>query len=185
MKKKNDRSEQSDIALFRQEMGTIETIKYDKTQPTTTPPKPIAKFHQQRIEQKLNTTFSDYFEPRTIGSEESLSFRRSGIQHRLFSRLRSGHLQIEAELDLHGMTVAVAHHALAQFLQDCRQDYLRCVRIIHGKGWSSKNQTPVLKTKLNSWLQQDDDVLAFCSTPAEDGGTGAVYVLLRRIKNNS
>jgi DNA-nicking Smr family endonuclease len=180
MKKKVSRNEQSDIALFRQEMGIVETIKYDKVHPKNITPKPVTKFRQQRLEQKLNDTFSDQFEPNTIGSEETLSFRRSGIQHRLFSRLRNGHLQIEAELDLHGMTVAIAHHALAKFLQDCRQDDLRCIRIVHGKGWSSKNQKPVLKTKLNNWLKQDEDVLAFCSAPVEDGGTGAVYVLLRR-----
>ena len=183
MKKKVSPNEQSDIALFRQEMGIVETLKYDKVHPTNTPPKPIAKYQQQRLEQKLDNTFSDQFEPHTIGSEETLSFRRSGIQHRLFSRLRNGHVQIEADLDLHGMTVTIAHHALAKFLHDCRQDYLRCIRIVHGKGWSSKDHKPVLKTKLNSWLKQDDDVLAFCSAPLEDGGTGAVYVLLRRINN--
>jgi DNA-nicking Smr family endonuclease len=182
MKKKNSRNEQSDINLFREEMGIIEKIKQDKIHPVTASPKPVAKFRKQRAEQALNNTFSDQYEPHTIGSEEILSFRRSGIQHRLFSRLRNGHLQIEAELDLHGMTVAIAHHALAKFLQDCQSDTLRCVRIVHGKGWSSKNQKPVLKTKLNSWLQQDDNILAFCSAPIDDGGTGAVYILLRRAK---
>jgi DNA-nicking Smr family endonuclease len=184
MKKKNSRNEQSDINLFREEVGIIEQIEQDKIHPITASPKPIAKFRQQGVEQALNSTFSDQYEPHTIGSEESLSFRRSGIQHRLFSRLRNGHLQIEAELDLHGMTVAISHQALAKFLQDCQHDMLRCVRIVHGKGWSSKNQKPVLKTKLNSWLQQNDNVLAFCSAPIEDGGTGAVYVLLRRTKTS-
>ena len=182
MKKKVSRNEQSDINLFREEIGIIEKIEHDKIHPVTASPKPIAKFRQQRIDQALNSTFSDEYEPHTIGSEETLSFRRSGIQHRLFSRLRNGHLQIEAELDLHGMTVSIAHQALAKFLQDCQTDALRCVRIVHGKGWSSKNQKPVLKTKLNSWLQQDDNILAFCSAPIEDGGTGAAYVLLRRAK---
>ena len=182
MKKKSSKNEPSDINLFREEVGSSEKIEQDKIHPIIDSPKPIAKFRQHRIEQELNNTFSDQFEPHTIGSEEILSFRRSGIQHRLFSRLRNGHLQIEAELDLHGMTVAVAHQALAKFLQDCRCDSLRCIRIVHGKGWSSKDQKPVLKTKLNNWLKQDDDVLAFCSAPIEDGGTGAVYVLLRKIQ---
>ncbi|PHS27448.1 MAG: DNA mismatch repair protein MutS [Methylophaga sp.] len=182
MSKKNAPDEQSDSTLFQQEMGVIEKIAQDKVHHRNVKPKPMPKFRQQRIEHNLNSTFSDHYEPHTIGSEETLSFRRSGIQHRLFSRLRSGHIQIEAELDLHGMTVAIAHRELARFLQDCQTDTLRCVRIVHGKGWSSKDQKPVLKTKLNSWLQQDDDVLAFCSAPIEDGGTGAVYVLLRRTK---
>lgn len=183
MKKKTSPHEQADIKLFREEMGSIDKIEQDKIHHKITRGKPaIPKFRQQRLDDSLSNTFSDQFEPYTIGSEETLSFRRSGIQHRLFSRLCSGQIQIEAELDLHGMTTAVAHHALAKFLQQCQQDKLRCVRIIHGKGWSSKNQKPVLKTKLNNWLKQDDDVLAFCSAPIEDGGTGAAYVLLRRMK---
>ncbi len=183
MKKKLSQHEQSDIKLFQKEIGIIEKLEQDKVHHNNTSTKlPIAKFRQQRLDEALKSGFSDQFEPHTIGSEEVLSFRRSGIQHRLFSRLRSGHLAIEAELDLHGMTVAIAHQALASYLQECQTDKLRCVRIVHGKGWSSKNQKPVLKTKLNSWLQQEDNVLAFCSAPVEDGGTGAVYVLLRRIK---
>jgi len=83
---------------------------------------------------------------------------------------------------LHGMTIPLAHNALASFLQECQQFKIRCVRIIHGKGWGSKHHKPILKTKLNTWLQQDDIILAFCSAPIEDGGTGAVYVLLKRLK---
>ena len=185
MNKKKPIKPLSDTSLFQQEIGSVEKIAQDKIHHHGSSPKPIAKFRQQRIEHTFNNTFSDLYEPHTIGSEEVLSFRRSGIQHRLFSRLRNGHLRIEAELDLHGMTVAVAHQALAKYLQDCQIDTLRCVRIVHGKGWSSKNQKPVLKTKLNSWLRQDDNVLAFCSAPLEDGGTGAVYVLLRRVKEHN
>lgn len=180
---KNVQSKQSDSQLFREEMGLIEKIEQDKIHHKNMPPKASPKFRQQRLDEALNSTFSDQFEPHTISSEEVLSFCRSGIQHRLFSRLRNGHLQIEAELDLHGMTASIAHHALAKFLQQCQNDKLRCIRIIHGKGWSSKNQQPVLKTKLNNWLKQDDDVLAFCSAPVKDGGTGAAYVLLRKTKH--
>ena len=185
MPKKNTHDEQSDISLFQQEMGVIEKLGQDKVHHRNTLPKPVPKFRKQRLEHALDNTFSDLYEARTIGSEESLSFRRSGIQHRLFSRLRNGHLKIEAELDLHGMTVSIAHRELAEYLQQCQTDRLRCVRIVHGKGWSSKNQKPVLKTKLNSWLQQDDNILAFCSAPIEDGGTGAVYVLLRMSKDKA
>jgi DNA-nicking Smr family endonuclease len=56
----------------------------------------------------------------------------------------------------------------------------RCVRIIHGKGKSSEGKLPVLKGKVNSWLRQRDEVIAFCSARPSDGGTGAVYVLLKR-----
>jgi len=181
MKTKINKVDLHDIDLFKQEVGDIEHIPYDKIHPITHIAKPTTQYKPQHIEH-INNTFSTEFEPDTIGSEEALSFRRSGIQKRLFSRLRNGHLSIEAELDLHGMTIPLAHDALARFLQECQQFKLRCVRIIHGKGWGSKHHKPVLKTKLNTWLQQDESILAFCSAPIEDGGTGAVYVLLKRLK---
>lgn len=184
MKSKSAKVDQQDIALFREGVGEIEQIEQDKIQPVATQPKPIPRFRQQRLDMEYQDTFSEQYEPHTVGSEETLNFRRSGIQQRLFSRLRNGQLQIEAELDLHGMTISVAHEALAKFLHDCQHYKIRCARVIHGKGWGSKQRQPVLKSKLNGWLQQTDDVLAFCSAPIEDGGTGAVYVLLKRQSNN-
>lgn len=180
MKSKPSKIDQEDIALFKENIGEIEHIDQDKIHPVTKHPKPIAPFQQQSLEQEFSDTFSDEYEAPTVGSEETLNFRRGGIQHRLFSRLRNGNLHIEAELDLHGMTIPVAHQELAKFLHECQHYNIRCVRIIHGKGWNSKHHKPVLKSKLNAWLQQDEDILAFCSAPIEDGGSGAVYVLLKR-----
>ncbi|MDH5358791.1 MAG: Smr/MutS family protein [Gammaproteobacteria bacterium] len=180
MKSEISKTDHDDIALFKAEVGEIEHIEQDKIHPVTNPPKPNPQFRQQHLDQVFHDTFSEDYEPHTVGSEETLNFRRSGIQERLFSRLRNGHIHIEAELDLHGMTIAVAHDALARFIHDCKRYQIRCARVIHGKGWGSKHNKPILKTKLNGWLQQTEDVLAFCSAPIEDGGTGAVYVLLRR-----
>jgi DNA-nicking Smr family endonuclease len=180
MKSKPSKIDHDDIALFKEEIGEVEHIDHNKIHPITNQPKPVPRFRQQRLDQEIKDTFSEDYESNTVGSEETLNFRRSGIQQRLFSRLRTGQIQIEAELDLHGMTIPVAHESLAKFLHDCQHYTIRCARIIHGKGWSSKHHKPILKTKLNSWLQQEQDVLAFCSAPIKDGGTGAVYVLLRR-----
>ena len=180
MKHRTSKLDQMDIALFREDVGDIEQLPQEKIHPTSHAPQPIARFRQQHVEHDLGDAFSIEYEAEAIGSEESINFRRSGIQQRLFSRLRSGHMKMEAELDLHGMTIPIAHDELAKFLHDCKHFQIRCVRIIHGKGWGSKQHKPVLKSKLNGWLQQIDDVLAFCSAPIEDGGTGAVYVLLRR-----
>lgn len=182
MKPKSPKIKAHEVSLFREEIGEIQQIEQDKIHPVSKQVDPTPRFQQQRVAQQFNDTFSEDYEPHTITGEEVLSFRRSGIQQRLFSRLRNGQLEIEAELDLHGMTIPIAHHALAEFLHHCQEFNIRCVRIIHGKGWSSQHQKPVLKSKLNGWLQQDEDVLAFCSALIEDGGTGAVYVLLRRRK---
>lgn len=93
--------------------------------------------------------------------------------------LRRGYLEIGAELDLHGLTVRYAREDLNRFLAACNQRGIRCARIIHGKGYGSEGRQPVLKQKLNLWLRQREEVLAFTSAPRHDGGTGAAYVLLR------
>lgn len=78
------------------------------------------------------------------------------------------------------MTVTTARESLGEFLRRARRDSLGCVRIVHGKGNGSRQRGPVLKQKVNHWLRQRDEVLAFCSARPVDGGTGAIYVLLRR-----
>ena len=104
---------------------------------------------------------------------------RPGLQQRLLRRLRRGQLAIGGELDMHGMTSNTARAALAEFITASREQGVRCVRIVHGKGYGSGTDAPVLKNRLNSWLRQHHDVLAFSSATPQDGGTGALYVLLR------
>ncbi|MGH8577879.1 MAG: Smr/MutS family protein, partial [Gammaproteobacteria bacterium] len=89
-------------------------------------------------------------------------------------------LSMQGRLDLHGMSVPEAKDAVARFLYTSRSRGLRSVLIIHGKGLGSHQKRPVLKGKLNQWLARRAEVLAFCSARRVDGGTGAVYVLLRR-----
>lgn len=115
----------------------------------------------------------------TTGDE--LLFRRNGISKETVRRMKQGQIAIEGELDLHGLTVDQARLAFASFLNTAYQEQRRCVRIIHGKGLRSEARLPVLKGCVNGWLQQKNEVLAFCSARPEDGGTGAVYVLLKRI----
>lgn len=167
-----------DLNLFRQEMEGIDHLKHDKVMPTRRELTPEQR--RQRIESE-QASGPDLSTPTsTIGREEILRFRRSGIQERQLNKLQSGQIKMEAELDLHGMTITVAYAALKQFIQDCQHYHVRGARIIHGKGWSSKHHQPILKTKVNQWLQEMEPVLAFCSARIEDGGTGAVYILLRR-----
>jgi DNA-nicking Smr family endonuclease len=96
----------------------------------------------------------------------------------LFS-LQRGQIEPTLELDLHGLTTEYARALLRAFLADCAHRRVRCAKIIHGKGRGSAQRQPVLKCKVNYWLRLREDVLAFCSAPRYDGGTGAVYVLLR------
>ena len=111
---------------------------------------------------------------------DGLYFKRPGIQDMVLTKLRKGKFIIERELDLHGMNSSDAQTALGRFLLHCRRHDIRCVCIIHGKGRGSRDGKPVIKNKLNKWLQNIPQVLAFCSARASDGGAGAVYVLLKR-----
>ncbi len=169
-----------EFELFRSEMSDAQPIHYDSVLHTAPKPKAKKLHHKTHSDRSHLDSFSDMFSPETVGNEEYLEYRGPGIQHRTFSKLRNGKVHIEAELDLHGFTLAMAESTLIDFLEQCQQQQLRCVRVIHGKGWSSKDNKPVLKSKLNHWLRQNPLVLAFCSATIEDGGTGAVYLLLKR-----
>ena len=110
---------------------------------------------------------------------ESLLFQRAGLRPQAMRRLRRGLYPCEDELDLHGLQQTAARDQLADFIARSRDAGLRCVRVIHGKGYRSGARGPVLKTAVNLWLRRHMDVMAFVSARAIDGGTGAVYVLLR------
>jgi DNA-nicking Smr family endonuclease len=109
----------------------------------------------------------------------ALSFHRAGVRVQVMRRLRRGLYPTEDELDLHGLTQTAARDSLADFIARSRDSGRRCVRIIHGKGYRSGARGPVLKTAVDLWLRRHTDVMAFTSARAIDGGTGAVYVLLR------
>lgn len=106
-----------------------------------------------------------------------------GFDERVRRQLRRGEFPVRARLDLHGLTRDEAKPALEKFLADAKLAGHRCVLVVTGKGLNSKESAPVLKTGVTQWLTQGRParlVLAFCSARPADGGTGAVYVLLRR-----
>ncbi len=111
---------------------------------------------------------------------EEIAFRRPGLAEKTFRKLRRGRFSIEAEADLHGLTVNEAKLLLRDFICESAQLGLGCVRVIHGKGLGSGPGGPVLKGNVQRWLMQWDEILAFVTARTRDGGSGAVYVLLRR-----
>ncbi len=112
---------------------------------------------------------------------DTLSYVQSGIQKQVFRKLKRGQYSIEAELDLHGLTRDEAQQQLNEFILEVRERGMRCVRIIHGKGYGSSNHGPVIKPLVNQWLRKRNEILAVCSARPVDGGTGAVYVLIKSI----
>jgi DNA-nicking Smr family endonuclease len=116
-------------------------------------------------------------------SDEYIEGVAEGIDRRLLKRLRAGEYAVQAHVDLHGATRDEARDKVARFIVDSRRSGRRCVLIVHGRGMHSKDQIPVLKQAVRSWLERGQiarSVLAFATARPTDGGAGAVYVLLRR-----
>jgi DNA-nicking Smr family endonuclease len=163
--------------LFRQTVGTVKKIKTDKVhlQPSRKP-SPHPKWHAPDYAAKLGT--GDNADIITVSSDDTLSYLGNGLQKNALKKLRQGHYGLDAELDLHGLTTNSAKQQLLRFLHHSVEDGCRCVHIIHGKGYRSQDNHPVIKNHLNQWLRQHNDVQAFCSAAQKDGGAGAVMVLL-------
>jgi DNA-nicking Smr family endonuclease len=86
---------------------------------------------------------------------------------------------LQGQIDLHGMRSDEAREALGQFIREAGKRGWRCVRVVHGKGLGSPGKTPVLKAKVQRWLVQKNEVLAFVQAKVAEGGAGALVVLLR------
>jgi len=174
--KKNLTPEDRD--LFRLTIGKVQAVKSDKVLLTENrKPKPYPKQQPIDTEERLNDAAE--FDVEKLGLEDSLSFTAPGLQHNVLKKLRKGQFEQEAEIDLHGLNSNAAKQQLLNFLHDSVARGYRCVHIVHGKGYRSEGNHPVLKNNLNLWLRQHRDVQAFCSASPKDGGTGAVLVLLR------
>jgi DNA-nicking Smr family endonuclease len=143
-------------------------------------PAPLPVQRLRDDEQVLADSLSDA-PPLEAGLEtgEELVFLRPGLPAQLLRKLKRGHWSVQDELDLHGARSDEARALFSGFLRESLRRGLRCVRLIHGKGLRSAQGEPVLKRKVGRWLAQRDDVLAFVQARPEDGGGGAVVVLLK------
>ena len=168
---------------FLDEVADVRPLKSEKrVEEVKNKPSPKPKFslHEHESEQTSNDTMlSDPVDLRDAVVDDVLFFSRAGIQQKVQKKLRRGELPIEEELDLHGYTVNEAKTAIQDFLYECKRQHIRYIRIIHGKGYRSDQKIPVLKTHVAYWLPQLNNVLAFSSALPKDGGTGAIYVILK------
>lgn len=168
-------------ALFAHAVGTVAPLK-DKgradVQKPLPPPRPIKREEDDRavLAEALESPLS--FEDRLdMGVEPA--FLRDGLARKVLTDLRRGRWVVQAELDLHGLTRDEAREALRRFLADSLEAGRRCLRLIHGKGLGSPNREPVLKHLSRSWLAQREEILAYCQAKPQDGGEGALLILLR------
>jgi DNA-nicking Smr family endonuclease len=143
--------------------------------------KPIVALQSQKDEAAaLRETLSDEMDVSTLlDTDEHLSFRRPGIGTDVTRKLRQGQWSIQRQLDLHGLRTDDAREALGQFIREAHKHGIRCVRVVHGKGLGSPGKTPVLKSRVHSWLVQKNEVLAFVQAKPSEGGAGALVVLLQ------
>lgn len=169
---------------FLQEMEGVRRIRKpnraDIRKPSELTP---GHLERQRAAQALpsidrNPLTADVVEPLT--SHDVLSWQRPGVQHGVFRKLRLGQYSIDARLDLHRMTVEEARREVYRFVRDCVYYGVRSVLILHGKGERNPDGIAQLKSYLAKWLPELDEVLAFHSAQKHHGGTGAVYVLVRK-----
>lgn len=167
-----------DDALFRELMSDVKPLAAEP-RITSAKARPAPRPRHDNPSAPASLGFVEREHASDINPEEALFFARSGLQQRLLRQLKRGELRPEARLDLHGYTIAEAGTRLTTFLTDVQGAGLRCVCIIHGKGYRSAEGRPALKTQVNQWLRDTPTVLAFSSTRPRDGGMGALYVLLR------
>jgi DNA-nicking Smr family endonuclease len=178
MSKRSTPINDEDHDLFVQSIGSVRPIKqgvvaHDKPRP---PPEPVqSRLDEARVPGELIDSAID---PALIEVGEELSYLKNGHSPLLLRKLKRSQFSVADEIDLHQMTAPVAREAIALFLAESRRERRLCVKIIHGKGLRSRNEGPVLKRLVDGLLRRRADVLAFASAKANQGGTGAVIVLL-------
>lgn len=156
----------------------VKPLAQDRVAPFRKPIDPIPRQRLLDDERVMEELLAESDETASYESGDELKFLRAGYSTRLLKKLRRGDYAIQDELDLHGLHSEEAKIETHGFINECARDNVRAVRIVHGKGRNSAGRTPVIKRLLLGWLAKNQHVIGVVSTPANDGGTGAVYVLL-------
>ncbi len=169
-----------DVSLFRDAVKGVKLFTASPKDEYKLKPKPIPLQFIRDEQQALVDSLSDHYIPaHEIETGEELLYLRDGHSPDILSKLRRGHWVIQAKIDLHGLISDEARLYVSTFISDCKKRGIRCVRIVHGKGLGSRNREPILKHKLRGWLMQKDEVIAYAEAKKQDGGSGAVIVLLK------
>ena len=192
-REKAEREERERIAiqeasLFKSAIGGVKKMPESNRFVPNAPPginvtvKPVKKFRTQAEDDAavLRESLSDQFEvDHLLEDDPSLSFSRAGIGSDVVRKLRKGYWPVQDELDLHGLRRDGAREAIGDFLHKAGKRKLRCVCVIHGKGLGSAGGEPVLRSMVHSWLEQKDEVIAFCAANVDGRSHGALIVLLK------
>jgi DNA-nicking Smr family endonuclease len=174
------RRQQAEQNLFQRAVGPVQPMAQPRRAALKkAAPQPVPVQQQRDDQAVLVEAISDQFDAGTLlDVDEDLSFRRPGIGPDVTRKLRKGEWSVQRQLDLHGLRSEEARDALSRFIREAHKQGLRCVRVVHGKGLGSPGKSPVLKSKVHSWLVQKKQVLAFVQARPLEGGAGALLVLL-------
>ena len=173
----SDHDDDSD--LFREAVAGARPLAHDRVEPLRRRRSAKATMRRADDRRVLEESLEADLETMEWRNGDALRYRRPEVGERTLRKLARGGFRVDSELDLHGYTVREAREVLREFLADCAHFRWRCVRIIHGKGRGSGHRGPRLKGSVDAWLRRVDAVAAFVSARQVDGGSGAVYVLLR------
>jgi len=170
----------ADANLFVDAVGPVRALgRHDRAQVPRARPEPQPRQREADERRAMREALSDEVDVESLLlTDDGLSFRRPGIGPDVPARLRRGQWALQAEVDLHGLTREVAREALVAFVREAHRRGQRCVRVVHGKGHGSPGRQPVLKEKVQRWLAQRSEVIAFAQASAAQGGAGALLVLL-------
>jgi DNA-nicking Smr family endonuclease len=165
---------------FAHAVGPVTAIKAPaKAAPSRTLPAPEPRQRELDEQAALREALSDEVDIETLLlTDDGLSYRRPDIGPDVLNKLRRGIWAIQGQVDLHGLRRDEAREALVGFIRQAFTQGRRCVRVVHGKGHGSPGKTPVLKAKVQRWLAQRREVIAFAQAPGPQGGAGALVVLL-------
>ena len=172
-------------AAFRDAMSDVEPLRNQRTDVEKTRGEPTPAQLQRRqdaVDDRRDAADPNQLhrgEIAMVGARDELSWKKDGVQIGVFRKLRQGKYEIDAELDLHRLTVNEAREAVFKFLNTSRARDLRTLLIAHGRGEQSDPPARI-KSYVAHWLKQTPEVIAFHSAPPNRGGTGAVCLLLKK-----
>jgi DNA-nicking Smr family endonuclease len=175
------RAPPDDTALFREAIRGVTPLgkpgrPWHKSKPVVpVPVQSLLDVHEALSQSALGPGSPE----ESMDTGEEIVFLRDGLGRDVLRKLRRGHWVVRDVVDLHGLNREQARIALAEFLGSCTRRGARCLRVVHGKGLRSIDRKPVLKERVSQWLAQRNEVLAFCQAPANQGGSGALLVLLK------
>ena len=176
--------QEDDFSLFKAAVRGVKPLAHDRAD-TGKPRSNKAQIATRRANATVSSDetridgLSDQFVI-DVGAEDELYWARDGVQEGQMRKLKAGQIPFEGSLDLHGLSVEKARELLWDFLAEAGKFEIRCVRVTHGKAARIDGRRPLIKSHVNTWLRQHPQVLGFSSCLPRHGGTGALYVMLKR-----